>query len=125
MDRDEEAAYYMFCGGAVITIIGLILATCLEVNAYVNKSRSPIARNTVISLLSVGIGATATGVTFGLIESNKTDIEINADLQLLLSKKKACPKMCQGCKYYCGEYGVNCALHPNGAEDSFCVDWTP
>ncbi len=29
---------------------------------------------------------------------------------------------CRGCKYYYGNYGIVCAIHPAGIEDEFCAD---
>ena len=30
--------------------------------------------------------------------------------------------ICQGCKYYYGRHGINCAIHPTGV-NSECKDW--
>jgi CheY-like chemotaxis protein len=30
---------------------------------------------------------------------------------------------CQVCLYYHGQDGINCAVHPNGPIDLFCLDW--
>lgn len=33
------------------------------------------------------------------------------------------PKYCSGCKYYYGDRGIVCAVHPTGVESDTCLDF--
>lgn len=118
--KEDEIACKMFYGGIVAVLLGAAIAGILAVNKAQPK---PILRHTIIGLLSIGGASAITGVIAGRF-FNSIDNQISAELELLQQRARVrnCPKVCQGCKYYHGEL-INCALHPEGVQDSSCNDW--
>ena len=119
--KDDEIACKMFYTGIAMTLLGITIQIVLTINKMQPK---PMVRNTIITLVSVGMASAITGVIAGVSFSNEVHNRLMAELELERQRTRArnCPKICQGCKYYHGEF-INCALHPEGVQDSFCKDW--
>lgn len=119
--KDEVITYKMFCCGIIMTLLGGAIAITLGINRVQPK---PIVRNTIVFLISVGGALAITGPIAGIKFTNEENNRRMAELELERQRTRAlnCPKVCQGCKYYYGGY-INCALHPEGIQDSFCNDW--
>jgi hypothetical protein len=118
--KADEIACKMFYGGSSAALLGAAIAGVLAVNKVQPK---PILRHTIIGLLSIGGSCAITGLIAGITFNRGVEDILISELDLLQRGHiRNCPKVCKGCKYYYGGI-INCAVHPDGVQDSICNDW--
>ncbi|MBW4598964.1 MAG: hypothetical protein KME29_04950 [Calothrix sp. FI2-JRJ7] len=102
----KEPTTKMTWFGAAITIIGAISLLLPNSN---------FKRDLAVSTLSIGGACLIVGGCFSLLEILIEEFDS--------PRSMIKPRACIGCKFYHGQCGINCAVHPEGAPGIFCKDW--